>query len=274
MDIPSGGILGLLRVLFKPIVDFFEMLFFYRAYELSTLHHNHREAFAINPDELTKGIEYKILWKPYHLRKKLITPMIWLRAKNDAHFSKVVITITASNGKINYQDQIVLHDICRTPTQTALPSIPFRNIKIKGNMVYTPYSDIKTSVIELYDESKNQVDLSYPFEKRIRPFDRLEVAMGLEKGDIEKWGEIFNLQFLEMEIRNEQRRLIGSRYGSFYPAYLVRKWLFSFNWLTKIVFWLKNIVFARQLTSSLTKYLEEHEEYKKWEKENEPPENV
>lgn len=268
MDIPSGGILGLLRVLFKPIVNFFSMLLFYRAYEISTLYHMHREAFGMRPDQLVDGIEYKIIWKPYHLRKKLVTPMIWLKAKDGSHFSKIILTVTASNSKISYQDHIILFDVGETPIQTSLPSVPFRSLKFEGNKVFTPYDDLITKVLEVHDKDGNRINFLSPPKKRISPFDRLEVAMGLEKGDTEKWGEIFNLEFIEMSIKEERIRLIGPMLGSFKLIHLPRKKLFGTNWVVKTVFWAKNVVFAKQLTSEFVKYLEQHEEYKKWEQEN------
>lgn len=267
MDIPSSGIFGLLRFLLKAIADFFGKLFFYKAYKISTRYHDHREALGIRPNELVEGIEYKVIWKPYYLGEKLISPMIWVKAKHGKNFSKLVLSVTASNNKIRYQDHITLTDISETPIQTALPSIPFRNLKFKSNIVFTPYDDIQISVMELYDQSGTKIDLYYGLNKRITPFDKLEVAMGLEKGDIEKWGEIFNLEFIEMEIKEEKIRLIGPMFANSYQIYLLRKWIFHFNWVVKVIFWSKNLVTARHITLQFNKYLENHEEYKKW-KEN------
>lgn len=268
MDIPSGGILGLLRVLFRPVADFFGMLFFYRAYEISTLHRNHREAFGLRPHHLVDGIEYKIIWKPYHLRKKLVTPMIWLRATNKNRFAKVVLAVTASNRKIRYQDHVTLFDVAETPTQTALPSVPFRSLTFDGNLVYTPYDHIQTKVLELYDSNGNKLHLHRAPEKLITPFDRLEVALGLEKGDVEKWGEVFNLEFIEAEIKSLRTQLIGSAFHSSRPVYVLRSSLFGVGWVVRAVFWVRNLVFARQLTRALTRYLEDHAEQMKWEREN------
>lgn len=268
MDIPSGGVFGILRVLFKPIVDLFSMLLFYRAYEISTLYHNHREAFGMPPDELAGSIEYKIIWKPYHLRKKLITPMIWVRAKDGKAFSKLVLLVAASNSKIKYQDYVTLFDINQIPVQAALPSIPFRNLKFEGNTVFTPYDDIQISIVELHDQAGNKLDLYYPSKKRLTPFDRLEVAMGLEKGDVERWGEIFNLEYIEMEIKEEKISLIGGRFGAPTLIDRLRAHIFGFNWLVKIFFWSKNLITARHLASEFSKYLQEQEEFKRWKEEN------
>lgn len=268
MDIPSGGIIGLLRVLFKPIADFLEMLLYYRAYEVSTIYHNHREAFGVRPRELIDGVDFKILWKPYYLRKKLVTPMIWLRAKNGSSFSKIALTVTASNKKIKFQDHITLFDVNDIPMQAALPSIPFRLLKIEGSTVFTPYDNIKVEVKELYDNQGNEIRVHPQSEKSVCPFDRLEITMGLEKGDIEKWGEIFNLEFIEMMIKEDRMKLIGPMIGRLKPVYLLRKRLFNVNWVVRMIFWSKNVVFAKQLAAELVKYLEEHEQQKKWEQKN------
>ena len=135
-------------------------------------------------------------------------------------------------------------------------------------MVFTPYDHIKVEVQALYDNQGNEIRIYPQFEKSMRPFDRLEVAMGLEKGDIEKWGEIFNLEFIEMVIKEERIRLIGPMLGRLKPVYLLRRHLFSINWIVKTIFWSKNIVFAKQLAAEFIKYLEEHEKQKKWEQEN------
>ena len=271
MDVPTGGIFGLLRVLFRPIIEFFEMLLFYRAYEISTLYHSHREAFGVRPDTLSEGIEYKILWKPYHLRKKLITPMIWLRAA-DKNFSKVVLTVTGSNDKIKYQDNLTLFELDDIPIQSSLPSIPFRDLTFRDNMVYTPYDHIKIEVKELYDSNGDKIDWICPKNGYMRPCDRLEVAMGEQKGDVEKWGEIFNFEFIEMEIREQKIKLIGSRFRTLKPLYFLKSKIFSISLVVKFIFWSKNLIFAKQLTSEFIQYLEDHEEHKKWLEESDKSE--
>lgn len=270
MDIPSGGLLGLLRVLFKPICDFFGKLLFYRAYELSTLHHNHREVFGMRPRVLAEGLEFKLIWTPYHLRQKLVTPMIWLKAKDGYFYSKATLVTTASNSKVRYQNQVVVFDINEIPIKAALPSIPFRSIKIDGNRVFTPYDDIEVKVLELFDRQSNRINLPFSSAIRISPMDRLEVAMGLEKGDVEKWGELFHLEYIESQIREERIKLIGARWGSLKPIYFLRKNLLGMKWVAKTSFWAKNIIFAKRLESEFGKYLEEFEEQKKWEQNNQP----
>jgi hypothetical protein len=272
MEISSGSVLSAMKALFKPLSDFLSKRLFYRAYEISTLYRNHRDAFGIPPDELIEGLEYKVICGQYHLSKKMTLPMLWLRAKNGKTFSKIALLVTAGNNKISYQNYLTLFDIGDIPIQTALPSIPFRDLKFKVNkvnmllMVSAPYDDIKLKLMELYDDTGAKIDLPYGIEEiMIHPFDNLAVAMGLERGDIEKWGEIFNLEFIEMEIKQEKKRLIGRMFGDFYS---LRKYLFSFNWLVKAIFWSKNLFNAKQLTTQFIKYIDEHEKHKKWKAQN------
>lgn len=271
MDIQTGGFGGVLKAIFRWIANFLKILFFYRAYEISTLYHLHREASGIRGNELIDGIEYKILWKPYHLRKKLVTPMVWIRASQNHNFSKVTLLITAYNSKIEYQNCVTLYDISDIPTQSALPSIPFRDIEVKNNVVYTPYEMIKTKVLELYDSNEERITLHRSNEKNIAPFDNMAVALGWQKGDVELWGKIFNLEFIEDELREEQIRLIGASFSSFRPAYFIRKKLFSIKSVVKVVFWSKNIIFAKQLESKFIEYLKEHKTLQDAEKINFPP---
>ncbi len=261
MEIPSG-IFGLLRVLFKPIADFVSKVFFYRAYEISTLYRNHRELFRIPPNNLTNDIEFRVYWKEYHLRRKLITPMIWVRAKGDEVFSKLVLSVTASNNKIKYQDYVTILNVNNTPTQTSLPSIPFRKLKIRDGTAFTPYDDIRTHLLEAYDQAGDTINLFGGNETRLTPIDKLEVELGLEKGDVEKWGEIFNLEFIELEIKEQRIRLIGRRImrRDVFSRIVVR--LFELNWLVKIIFWSRNIFTAKQLTKEFDRCLKDHEEFK------------
>lgn len=194
--------------------------------------------------------------------------MIWLRAKGGICFSKVALIVTASNRKIKFQDYITLFHVDEIPMRAALPSIPFRSLKFEGSMVFTPYDYIKVEVQALYDNQGNEIRIHPQFEKSLCPFDRLEVAMGLEKSDIEKWGEIFNLEFIEMMIREERMRLVGPMVGRLKPVYIVRRRLFSYNWIVKIIFWTKNAFFAKQLAAEFVKYFEGHEKQKTWEQDN------
>jgi hypothetical protein len=257
--------LGWLFKLLKPISDFFGKLFFYQAYKISTLHYWHRENVVERPDDLVEGIEYRIFWKPYYGKEMLITPAIWLRAKDYFAFSKVVLTVTAFNDKIGYQDLVTIHEINEIPKQTALPSIPFRKLRFEGSMVFTPYDRIRTKVQELYDSEGERVELYGCADKDVRPVDRLAVQMGEQKGDVEKWGKLFNLEFLEREIKEQRVRLIARPLVGHTLLDSLKLKLFSVRWIVKLIFWSKNIFFAKQLTAEFVKDIKI---YQHWEKAN------
>ncbi len=268
MDVPSGGLFSLLRVVYRWIVDPIKKWLFGSAYEISTLYRCHRDICRFSNSHLVKDIGYRILWKPYYLRKKLATPMIRLATAGDVNYSKIVLTVTAANSKIKYQDNIILYDICEISTQAALPSIPFRKLKIKPGNVYTPYDVIKIKVTELYDAEGVRVALNSSNEKIVCPFDNLPEELGQINGYVEKWGEIYNLEFIEMEFVEERIRLTEGMIGNSELEYFVRRKLFSVNWIVKVVFWAKNIFFAKQLLLEFEKYLEEYEAHRIWEEEN------
>lgn len=271
MDIPSGGVLGLLRIVLKPIVDFIERVLFRNAYEVSTLYKTHREAFSFRPRKLPGGLEYQVFWMPYRLRKRLTTPMMWVRSNNGT-IKKATLIVTAFNDKIKYQDCVEIYNVDDVPVQTALPSIPFRDLKFNGGLVMTPYDTIRVRVVELLATKGEEINIDSDKSDMFMPFDRLEVAMGLEKGDVEKWGEHFNLEFLESEIKEERIRILGESYFSPYPISLLKRRLSEAGWAVRIIFWSRNLIFAKHLTNRLGVYLKEHEEFKVWEREKEKEE--
>ncbi len=262
MDIPASGIIGLLKVLFKSLFNSIERLFFRKAYQISTAHHLHREMFWSRPDELYPGIKYRVLWRPYYLGEKLLMPMLWLKADKGYEFSKIALSVSAKNEKICYQDNFHLYGITNIPVKTALPSIPFRNLIFRGNSVLTPYDDIVVKIDELYDAGGDAVDLIGVSPEFFSPFDRLEEALGWEKGDVELWGEVFNFRFIESEIKELEIRLIHRGFNNRVFGYEFRKKLFKRKWLVKIIFWSKNIMYGRQLLSAYNNYIKDFETYK------------
>ncbi|HEV6965052.1 hypothetical protein, partial [Roseateles sp.] len=121
--------------------------------------------------------------------------------------SKVVISVLASNNKVVYQDEAVLRHVDERRHRAALPAIPFRHPKIEGNVVYTPYDAFRVELIEVCDESGKDLLPRRPIVHITHPIDRLEVAMGEELGYVEKWGCVYNLQFIEMEIKEVMVRI-------------------------------------------------------------------
>jgi hypothetical protein len=260
MDIATGGLFAVLRFIFKPVLDVFGKLFFRNAYKVSTVYHNHREAFSFHSKELCKELEHKVFWRPYYLSKKLLTPMIWLKSVDQNVYSKVVLSVTAGNKKIAYQDQIVIYKVSGIPTQVALPSIPFRNLTFDRGGVYTPYDNIITRVEELYDAHGEPIELSGSTMNILCPFDRLNEVFGVERGDVEKWGEVFNLRLIESELKELKIRLIGPLRGSYSFMYRLKQKVFGKKWIVKSVFWIRNLIWARQLNSVLADYIDEFED--------------
>ena len=177
--------------------------------------------------------------------------------------------MTASNDKIRYQDCVELYDVDDVPSQTALPSIPFRDLIFNGGMVMTPYDTVKVKVRELISSTGERIYLGDEKYDIFMPFDRLEVAMGLERGDVEKWGEYFNLEFLEMEIKEEKVRLLGESFYSLAPLAFLKRRLSRMDWSVKLIFWSKNIIFAKHLRKRLELYLKDNEELETWNIEKE-----
>ncbi len=238
--------------LLKNVWEFIQKPFIKKAYEISTLYKNYQEVFS-SPLQKLENIEYQIIWQEYYLGKKLTTPMLWIRTKEGEGFSKMIISVRAIlKEKISYQDNIILFNVNNIPTQVALASIPFRNVTFKNNKVQIPYEYLQLEVVEAYDmegeEDKSQCKKSI----RLTPFDKLEITLGWEKGYVEKWGKIYNLEYIEDEIKEEQIRLIGNMMTSWS---LMKRKVFGKKWLVKIIFWYRNIFRAKQLTREFEKYL-------------------
>ncbi|WP_306715771.1 hypothetical protein [Burkholderia dolosa] len=190
MEISTSMILGAVRSI--GILDIFKQgltwVLFSQTYRISTLYYNLRNHLGESPYEIAEHFEYDIHWQPYHLSKKLSSPMFWIRAKEGCEFSRVTICVTAKNNKIKYQNSFSVYGLDSIPVQVALSSIPFRSLSFNGNMVYTPYDKFTIEIVEIKGRDGEEIALPYPAKDHLRPFDRLEVHMGREKGFVEKWG--------------------------------------------------------------------------------------
>jgi hypothetical protein len=263
MDFHSVGVV---KALIGSVGGIFTKLLFYNAYSSSTLYHKYRQAFCSSSYELCADIEYKIFWEKYYLGEKQNLPMIWIKVKNQKKFSKLVLSVTAYNNKIQFQNEIVLRNLGNTPVQAALPSVPFRVVSIENGMVYTNYDTLHTKIIEAHTED-GLVNYYQGRQAYISPMDNLNIALGREKGDIEKWGEFFNLKFIEMEIKEEQIRLIHKNYRRNSIRSRLRRKIFRMDWLVRCIFWSKNIFFAKGIDKALEEFLKEQEEMKKIQEE-------
>lgn len=260
VEISVSAVFGVARSI--GIFDVFKQgltwVLFSQAYRISTLYYNLRNHLGEKPREIAGHLEYDIHWQPYHLNKKLTSPMFWIRAKKGQEFSRVTICVTAKNDKIKYQNSFSVYDLDSIPVQVALTSTPFRDLGFKGSMVYTPYDKFTTEILEIKEKDGEDIPVPYPAKDYLRPFDRLEVHMGKEKGFVEEWGENFNLQYLESQITEIQIELSG--YSRIPLMRSVRRVVLGNRTLAKIIFWKRNLVRAKQITEEVGKFIEEERE--------------
>ncbi|MFA8390256.1 hypothetical protein ACEPUD_09060 [Burkholderia ubonensis] len=260
IEISTSAVIGVARSI--GIFDVFKQgltwVLFSQAYRISTLYYNLRNHLGEMPYEMAEHFEYDIHWQPYHLSKKLNSPMFWIRAKDGHEFSRVTICVTAMNNKIRYQNSFSVYDLDSIPVQVALSSTPFRDLSFSGNMVYTPYDKFTIEVIEIKGKNGEDIPVPYPAKDYLRPFDRLEVHMGKEKEFVEKWGENFNLQYLESQIAEIQIELPG--YSHIPLVRSIRRAVLGNRSLAKLVFWKRNLVRAKKITEEVGKFIEEERE--------------
>ncbi|SPD63014.1 conserved protein of unknown function [Cupriavidus taiwanensis] len=258
IEISVSTVLGIVRSI--GIVDVFKRgltwVLFSQAYRISTLYYNLRNHLGENPSDIAEHFEYDIHWELYHLGKKIGSPLFWIRAKDDLEFSRVTVCVTAENKKIRYQNCFTVYDLNSIPVQVALSSTPFRDLTFshEGNMVYTPYDNFITKIVEIKGRSGDDIPVPYPTEDYCRPFDRLEIHMGKEQGFVEQWGEVFNLQYLEGQITRIQAELTG--YSRVPLIRSIRRAALGNRLLARLVFWKRNLVRASQITRELVKFLE------------------
>lgn len=258
MEISVSAVFGVLKYLISPISSRLERMLFYRAYEISTLHKSHRQQLGRHPYLLDNCIEYDLHWEPYYLARKQYMPQIWVRALPGESYSRITIAVTAENSKIRYQSTVTLFKISDKPTQVALPGIPLRNLKFNGGFVYTQYDKVTTEIKELISENSNSIRKLAYAPHTVTPLDNLDVALGLKKGDVAKWGEVFNLEFIEMQICEERIRLIAPSIMRQEIYHRLRRKFFNLNLVVKVIFWRNNIFTAKQLSSCFANYLREH----------------
>lgn len=258
MEISASGVFSVLKYLVSLASSQVEKILFYRAYEISTLYKSHRQQLGRRPHLLGRCIEYDLHWGSYYLARKQYMPQIWVRALPGEGYSRVSITVTAENSKIRYQSTVTLFNVSDKPTQVALPGIPLRNLKFKGGFVYTQYETVTTEIKELISENSNSTRKLVCAPHTVTPFDNIDIALGLKKGDIEKWGEIFNLEFIEMQICEERIRLIAPSIMRRGVYHRLRRKFFDLNWVARVIFWRKNIFSAKQLSLCFANYLREY----------------
>lgn len=256
----SGWMFGAVRKLGKWAYGLVEKQVCRRAYELSTLYHDHRVLIERRPSPLGEHLGYLLFWDEYLHGQRQRAPIIEVRANPGVRLSKVVISVLATNDKVCYQDEVVLRHVDERRHRAALTAIPFRYPKIKGNLVYTPYDDFRVELIEVRDESGSDLLPRWPVVHVTHPIDRLEVALGEEVEHVERWGRLYNLRFIEMQVREEMVHIFAWR---FHRSAVIQKLTerLQHRRVAKVLFWMKNAFWARPLQRELERHIAEYKEY-------------
>lgn len=256
----SSWMFGAARKLGKWLFGIIEKQVCRRAYELSTLYHDHRELIEMRPFPLGEHLGHRLFWGEYLLGQRQRAPMIEVRANPGVRLSKVVISVLAANDKLCYQDEVVLRHIDERRHRAALPAIPFRCPKIEGDSVRVPYDHFRVELIAVLDECGNDLLPPSPVVHISYPVDRLEVALGKEVEHVAKWGRVYNLQFIDRQIKEEMVRILA---WQFHRSSTVR-WIagrLKNRRVAKTLFWAKNAFRARPLQRELERHIAEYKEY-------------
>lgn len=256
----STSIFGIARKAARWAYGFIEKIVCKRAYEISSLYHDHRTVVEARPDPLGDHLGYRLYWDEFLLGERQRAPIIEVTARGGVRLSKVVIAVSASNEKVCYQNEVVMRRVDGRRHRAMLSAVPFRRPKIKGGWVYTPFDTFHVELIEIVDEHGKSLKPRWPVSHDSHPIDRLEVALGKERDYVEKWGEVYHLGFLEMEISEEMVRLFAWQFNR---ARLVQKLVqpLQRRFVAKAIFWSKNAVWARPLQRELEQHIAEYKEY-------------
>lgn len=254
------SVIGVARKAAGLAYSLFEKLVCRRAYKLSTLYRDHRELIEGKPKPLGEHLGYQLFWEEYLHGSRQRSPTIEIRGTWHKRLSLVVVSVSASNDKVCYQDEIALRQVDQRRHRAALTAIPFRRPKIKGNWVYTPYDTFRVELIEVRDEAGISLMPRLPVVHITHPIDRLEVALGEERDYVEKWGRVFHLRFIEMEINEELVHIFAWR---FHRSKLMQRLTapMQSRRVAKTFFWCKNAFRARPLQRSLERHIAEYKEY-------------
>ncbi|TYK72035.1 hypothetical protein FSY45_22980 [Comamonas sp. Z1] len=247
---------GVFKRLWEPVTQFF----FKEAYKVSTIHRSHRERKALCQSQLGEYLAYSINWRKVFLGKEHNMCTVWVKAKEGQSFKRATLCVTATLEKLRYQSIIVLYDLQEIPTVAAVPSVPIRQIEVRGNMVLIPYDSVLVELKELIDANEEKIYLKNIVSNCHRPFDNLEVVMGRRKSDVYRWGKWWNLDLLESEKHEIRIRYHGMAFDANFEAkrisYAWNSLLFrltQWNWFLEACFWSKNLMTAKQLIKSIEK---------------------
>lgn len=258
IELQIGG-LGLVARMLKSPIHWIEKRLFYQAYWVSTLYKSHRQRLGQWPHPLATGLEYDVHLGKSYLARPQQTPLLWVRATNDRCYSKVVLTVTGMACHVRHQVTVTLYDVNSVAIQTPI-GLPFRDLKFYGDLVDMPYESIRCEVRELIGVDGVAITDIRSEARTLDPMDNLTVALGHRRGDVQRWGELFNCEFMDMEREEMCRRLIGNPFRLSKLRYWLHTKIFSVRWIVSLVFWRHNLVTARHLTGKLSEYLESRRE--------------
>ncbi|WP_042269607.1 MULTISPECIES: hypothetical protein [Burkholderiaceae] len=246
--------------LLKKPLELVTQILFRAAYELSTRHKSYRDVKGLWLDELGDYFSYSVNWRKVFLGKKQEACTLWIKAKEGRSFKRVTLCVTASLETLRYQSTVVLYDVGETPTVAAVPSIPLRQVEVRGNMVHVPYDTVRIELKELINEDGEPIPLPRDVSDYGHPFDNLEAAMGLRKSDVFRWGKWWNLDFLESEKHEFRVNYRGMAFLSEFHGqrvahawYSLLAWLSKRDWFLEVCFWSRNLVTAKQLRLAFEK---------------------
>ena len=245
---------------FRWIYGVVEKIICQRAYEISTLYHDHRELVETKPRPLGEHVGYRLYWQEFLQGQRQLAPTIEVCALGKSRLSKVVIAVTASNDMVCFQNEVVMRHVDTRRHRAPLSSIPFRRPRIDGGLVYTPYDEFHIELIEVLDERGGCITPRWSTKDVIHPMDRLEVALGQERDFVEKWGRTYNLSFLEMEIREEAVRMFAWSCRKSHVLRLLLRPLQS-RTMAKAIFWSRNALRAVPLERAFIRHIEEYRDY-------------
>ena len=266
VSILSGAVKSVVVRVFKPALELAERILFEEAYKASTEHHIYRMLKVEKPEKFSCGINCDVIWQTYFLRRKLTSPALRVSSYDGAEFNKIVLCVTAFANTTRYQDVVTLYDVGDVMVQTALPSIPLRDLKLAddGRSVRRPYNNYQVRI--LHAERADGAPLpSLPITgQKFTPMDNLLPLIGRAQGDVEKWGEIYNLEFIHT-VKQEATMDAANRY-----AYTAGKlgqlkyWFFSSKVLIDLKFWKRNVFTGREVWLAYAAFVEKNKSLDKF----------
>jgi len=265
VSILSGSVKSVLIRAFKPAFELVERILFEEAYKASTEHHIYRALKVDKPEKFGCGISCDVIWQTYFLRRKLTNPVLRVSAHDGAEFKKIVLCVTAFADVIRYQDVVILYDVGEVVVQTALPSIPLRDLKLvdDGRSVRLPYNTYQVRIL-CAERADGATLPSLPvIGQKFTPMDNLLPLLGRAQGDVEKWGEIYNLEFIHT-VKQEATIDAASCY-TYASGKLgrLKHWGLTSKIVVNLKFWKRNIFTGKEIWLAYSASVEKH---KFWDK--------